>query len=273
MRKPAELTIAAMICSGLLMTGCQDLGRTIEQVRPVIEQQVESAIEEAKAEDDVSKEQTKDATPKVKQESISDQQLVNSIKQALNQGVDDAVSLLGAAGGFQSSELYRIDMPEQLQKPAELLRQFGLGSKVDIFESRMNDAASAAVKQASPVFSAAIRQMSVQDALAILQGADNAATLYFRTRTETQLRQEFAPIINRATEQSELIQAYRSMNSSIRLVAPASEYSVDIDQYVMDHALDALFDRIAVEEKLIREQPVKRTTELMQKVFGQFGNS
>ncbi len=256
MYKLPLLILVSMIASSLLISGCQDLARSVEKVRPVIEQ-VETAVQQAE----------------VKDEIISKQQMVAAIKQALNQGVDDAVNLLGTGQGFQSSKLYHIDLPEQLQQPAELLRQFGLGSKVDLFETRLNDAATAAVKQASPVFAGAIKQMSVKDALAILQGADNAATLYFRANTEQQLRQQFAPIINRATEQNRVIQAYKSLNSSIQLVSPSSEYTVDIDQYVMDQALDALFDRIAVEEKLIREQPVKRTTELMQKVFSQFGNN
>ncbi|MDJ0833920.1 MAG: DUF4197 family protein [Gammaproteobacteria bacterium] len=256
MHKPPVLILALMISGSLLLAGCQELAQSVEKVRPVIEQ-VETAIQQAE----------------VEEETISSQQMIAAIKQALDQGVDDAVNLLGAAQGFQSSARYRIAMPEQLQQPAELLRQFGLGSKVDLFQARLNDAATAAVKQASPVFVAAIEQMSVKDALAILQGADNAATLYFRRNTEQQLRQQFAPVIQRATEQNRVVQAYKSLNSSIQLVSPSSEYTVDIDQYVMDQALAALFDRIAREEKLIREQPVKRTTELMQKVFGKFGNS
>ena len=141
---------------------------------------------------------------------------------------------------------------------------------MDSFEQRLNQAASVAVRQAGPVFTDAIAGMSVRDALGILQGADNAATVYFRATTAGSWRQQFLPIIARSTEQTRVTQAYKSLNSSLQLVVPGNEYTIDIDQYVMDHALDALFDRIAVEEKLIREQPVKRTTELMQKVFGRF---
>ena len=251
MQKYKALT--SVILAGLLLAGCQDLGPALEKVRPVLDE-VEAAIQQGTGRD----------------ETITTQQMVGAIKQALNQGVDDSISLLGAAQGFQLSQLYHIDLPQELKQPAELLRQFGLGSKVDSFEQRLNQAASVAVRQAGPVFTDAIAGMSVRDALGILQGADNAATVYFRAKTEGSLRQQFLPIIARSTEQARVTQAYKSLNSSLQLVVPGNEYTIDIDQYVMDHALDALFDRIGVEEKLIREQPVKRTTELMQKVFGRF---
>ena len=44
----------------------------------------------------------------------------------------------------------------------------------------------------------------------------------------------------------------------------------DIDAYITTRTLDGLFLMIAEEEVKIRKNPVARSTELMQKVFGAY---
>jgi hypothetical protein len=48
----------------------------------------------------------------------------------------------------------------------------------------------------------------------------------------------------------------------------AQTESVDVDAYVTNKALDGLFLMVADEEKRIRENPIARTSDLLQKVFG-----
>lgn len=202
---------------------------------------------------------------------LSTQNVATAIKQALDQGVGSAVNLLGHQGGFDPSALYRIPLPEQFDKPAALLRQFGMGSKVDEFETRLNGAAKLAVQQATPIFTQAIKDMTVSDALNIMQGADNAATVYFRDKTEMSLRNKFSPIINQATNETGLTSYYKSLSSTVNTLSPTLKNATpDIDSYVLDNTMNALFSRVAIEEQEIRKDPVKRTTELMQSVYGYF---
>jgi len=42
----------------------------------------------------------------------------------------------------------------------------------------------------------------------------------------------------------------------------------DLAGYVTDKAIEGLFVMVAKEEKLIRKDPVARTTEILKKVFG-----
>jgi len=42
----------------------------------------------------------------------------------------------------------------------------------------------------------------------------------------------------------------------------------DLDGYVVDGALDGIFLYLAREEAAIREDPVKRSTDLLKQVFG-----
>jgi transketolase len=252
-------TIAYTLCIfiGLLMiNSCSQLEPVVEKAKPVLEK-VKKAVSS----------KSTGSTPGMQ---ITTEQMAQAIKEALSQGVNDSIYLLGALEGFNLSDLYHIPIPEKLNKPAELLRKLGQGKKVDEFELRLNRSAQQAVKQSTDIFTSAIQQMSVKDALNILQGADNAATTYFRQRTESSLRERFMPIISKATDQTGLTSTYKTLDQSINKIYPDNTYTIDIDNYVMDHAMGALFDSIAVEEKLIRQQPVKRTTELMKTVFGHF---
>lgn len=238
-----------------MLTACKELAPYQEKLDPVVDK-VKSVL---------GQEDQSAST------GISTDQIATAIKQALSQGVSDSVGLLGSSEGFNLANKYRIKLPAQLEKPAELLRKLGQGKKVDDMESRLNLAARQAVKEATPIFTDTIKSMTVEDALAIMQGQDDAATQYFRNRTESSLRNQFLPIISDATGKTGLTSAYKSLNNSINSITPQSnKYTVDIDEYVLDHSMDALFDRIAVEEKLIRKQPVKRTTELMKTVYGYF---
>ncbi len=240
--------LSALVITFLSLTGCKELEPILDQVGPVLQQQGGQSSS-----------------------AFSTEQLVEAIKQALTQGVGDSVNQLGATNGFSLSKLYRIPIPDSLDKPASVLRQLGQGKRVDEFENRLNLAAEQSVARAMPIFSSAVRGMSVSDALGIMKGADNAATVYFRDRTESSLRAEFMPIIQKATGQSGLTSSYKELSNKIATYVPQYKSRlVDIDDYVLERATNSLFDRIAEEEKLIRQDPAKRTTQLMQSVFGHF---
>ncbi len=263
----------------LLLSGCAEVQKQWEQVEPAVRdseaaRQAEPVLRETS---DRIREKVREITRSTGSSAggngpgFSQQDMAQAIKQALGQGVNDSIYLLGYLEGFNLSNRYRIPLPPQLDKPAELLRKLGQGDQVDEFEERMNRAAKLAVKQAAPVFTRAIEQMTVRDALNILQGPEDAATRYFRRVTEADLRRRFLPIIENATDQTGLTRSYKTLTRSVNRLAPQlGNYTVDLDNYVLDKALDALFDRIAVEERLIREQPAKRSTELMKEVFGYF---
>ncbi len=262
-----------------LLSGCAGVQKQLKQAEPAVRdsetaKQIEPVLRETR---DRIREKARELTGKSSDSGgssgpgFSRQEMAQAIKQALEQGVNDSIYLLGYLEGFNLSNRYRIPLPPQLNKPAQLLRKLGQGDQVDEFEERMNRAAKLAVKQAAPVFTRAIEQMTVRDALDILQGPEDSATRYFRRVTETDLRRRFLPIIENATDQTGLTRSYKSLTRSVNRLAPQlGSYTVDIDNYVLDKALDALFDRIAIEERLIREQPAKRSTELMKEVFGYF---
>ena len=211
--------------------------------------------------------------------SLSQDQVVQGLKEALGKGVRQAVGSLGHEGGFLTNLNVRIPMPEKLHTAEKTLRTLGQQKLADDFVATMNHAAEQAVPEAASVFGDAIKGMSIEDAKAILTGSDDAATQYFRKTTETNLFEKFLPIVKKATDQTGVTAAYK------QLVAKASAAnslgslgsfgcsvlgadSMDVDAYVTNKAMDGLFKMVAEEEKRIRENPVARTTDLLQKVFG-----
>ena len=210
--------------------------------------------------------------------ALSQDQMVGGLKEALGKGVEHAVSSLGHDGGFLTNLNVKIPMPEKLQKVESALRLAGQNQMADDFVGSMNHAAEQAVPVAAGVFGDAIKQMSIEDAKGILAGPNDAATQFFRRTTQTNLFAKFHPIVQKATDSVGVTARYKEMmgkfatvdtlgglfgkNNAVKLDA------ADIDTYVTDKALDGLFKIVAEEEKNIRTNPVARTSDLLQKVFG-----
>lgn len=201
--------------------------------------------------------------------SLTDQEMIAGLKQALQEGTRFAVDNLGKQGGFLDNAKVRIPMPDSLSWVEKSLRTLHQDQLADDFVASMNHAAEQAVPEAAAIFGAAIQAMTVQDAKTILSGPDDAATRYFRTHTEAALTEKMRPIVTRATETAGVTASYKSMMSSAGgLTSLLSGDATDLDGYVTQKTLDGLFLMVAEEEKQIRENPVARSTELLKKVFG-----
>ena len=203
---------------------------------------------------------------------LTQDQIVAGLKQALDKGTEYAVSALGRDGGFLQNARVRIPLPDKLRAVERTLRTLGQDQLVNEFETAMNRAAERAVPEAVDVLAGSIRQMTLADAESILRGHDSAATDYFRRTSETNLHARFLPIVKQATAAVGVTAAYKRMTDRVAFggigEAILGREAVDIDSYITGRALDALFLKIAEQEKLIRENPAARTTELLRKVFG-----
>ena len=154
----------------------------------------------------------------------------------------------------------------------------GQSQMADDFIASMNHAAEQAVPVAAGIFGDAIQQMSIADAKGILAGPDDAATQYFQKTTQTNLFALFYPIVQKATDSVGVTAEYKAMmgqiclgefaRRSFRQKQSGEPDAADIDNYVTGKAMDGLFKMVAAEEKNIRANPVARTSDLLQKVFG-----
>jgi len=200
---------------------------------------------------------------------ISEKEAGQGVKGALAQGVTRAVLSLHKTDGFFGSELYKVLLPPDSQKAETVLRKIGLGGQVDKAILAINRGAEDAVGEAGPIFTSAIQEMTLTDALGIVRGNKDAATQYFKRNTSQELITALTPPIEASLDRTNATKYYADIaNTYNRLPTSFNKVNPDLTDYVVEKALDALFDQIAKEEADIRANPLARTTEILKKVFG-----
>lgn len=199
---------------------------------------------------------------------ISNLDAVQGLKDALVQGSGTAVSQLSAMNGFLGNDKVRIPLPDSIRRVESGLRMFGMGRQADELVTSMNRAAEMAVKEATPLLVAAVKNMSVQDAKGILTGGDDAATQYFKRTTASPLAERFLPIVRTMTEKVQLAEQYNRIAGQAARFGLLGSEDANIDQYVTRKALDGLYLVIAEQERAIRRDPMGAATNVAKKVFG-----
>lgn len=193
--------------------------------------------------------------------------IAGGLKEALNNGITKQVSKLTVTDGFFKNEMVKILLPEELQKVDKALRNVGMSKLADEGLKVINRAAEDPVKEATPIFVDAVKNMSFNDAKNILMGNENAATTYLQNSTSTALYSKFNPVIKSSFNKvgadkvwSQIITKYNSL-PLIKKVNP------DLTDYTTNKAMEGVFKMIAVEEKSIRTNLASRTSDLLKKVF------
>lgn len=198
---------------------------------------------------------------------ISNTEIANGLKQALNQGIDTQVSKLTEEGGFFENELVRILLPPELQKVDKTLRDIGLDALADEGLRVLNSAAEDAVKEATPIFVNAVQEITFADARNILLGNDTAATEYLSAKTTSELYSSFNPVIKESLDEVGATEVWTNIIQRYNAIPLTSNVNPDLPDYVTQEALEGVFTMIAVEEQQIRNSLASRTTDLLRRVF------
>jgi Protein of unknown function (DUF4197) len=191
-----------------------------------------------------------------------------ALRTALERGANAAVDLLGRTDGFLGNPKVRVPLPGHLNDAAKWLATFGQQRRVDELVTAMNRAAEAAVPKARTLLTGAVKSLSVDDALNIVNGPDNSVTTYFAQKTREPLAQEFLPIVTQATEKVSLAAKYNKVASKVSSLGMLDPAEANIQQYVTGKALDGLYLMIGEEERKIRRDPVATGSAILNKVFG-----
>lgn len=200
---------------------------------------------------------------------ISENEAGQGIKEALSQGISKAVLQLNKTDGFFKNAFYKILLPPDAKKIENTLRDLGLNSMVDKAILQINRGAEDAAGHAQPIFTEAIRNMTLQDAIGLVRNGDTSATHFFREKTTDKLIAAFLPVIKSSLDKVEatkyygdLVKKYNDFPTTFKKLNP------DLPGFVTQKATEALFDLVAKEELNIRNNFAARTTELLKKVFG-----
>lgn len=198
---------------------------------------------------------------------VTNTEIGSGLRQALNFGIDKQVTKLTREDGFFRNELVRIGLPPELQKVDRTLRDLGLSSLADEGLRVLNRAAEDAVKEATPIFVSAVKEITFTDARNILLGNDIAATTYLTQKTTTPLYGKFNPVIKASLDKVGATQVWTNIIDKYNSLPLTSKVNPDLADYVTNEALKGVFTMIAIEEKDIRKNIGARTTGLLQRVF------
>ena len=199
---------------------------------------------------------------------LTSSEAASGLKEALLQGIGKGADQASQPDGFNLNKLIRIPFPPDAQRVATTLRSIGLGSQVDKFELSLNRGAEDAAKSAKPIFINAIKSLTFSDVWNILTGQKDAATQYLKRTTTTQLTTAFLPIMQQSLDKVSATKYYTSLTTTYNKLPLVTPVQTDLNHYATGRAVDGLFTLIAQEEAAIRENPVARTTALLQRVFG-----
>ena len=198
---------------------------------------------------------------------LSQEQIGNGLKQALDNGIKNQVTKLTAQDGFYKNELVKILIPDELKAVDKGLRRIGMGNLVDEGIKVLNRAAEDAVKTATPIFVNAVKEITFNDAKNILLGEKNAATMYLETKTQQDLYQSFIPVVEQSFSKVEADKIWNQLISKYNSIPFVKKVNPNLTDYVTNQALKGVFTMIAVEELGIREKVGLRDTELLKQVF------
>lgn len=176
--------------------------------------------------------------------------LVEVVRRLLLMASDNALAKLTAPGGFWDSQVARIALPDLFGSRGGVL-QGVLTSTLfrDRLHRELNHLAERGAERAAPVVAEVIRTISIEDALALIQGGPTAATTY--------LRQQMGPGLINAMIPG-LADAIRVAEDPIVGQAIAALTGVDVGGVAQSVAIGAdnsIWYQIGAEEAAIRANP------------------
>lgn len=203
------------------------------------------------------------------QSPLTEPDIANGLREALRVGITNGSKQASQRDGYLGNQLIRVAFPPDARKVEERLRQIGLGAEVDRFIVSLNRAAEDAAKASLPIFGAAITKMTIQDAVGILRGADDAATQYLRKTSGQELYETFYPIVDSTLNLNQTTRIYTSLANTYNRIPRVQQVNPDLKKYATEQAINGLFILIAQEERKIRQDPAARVNDILRRVFSQ----
>jgi len=199
--------------------------------------------------------------------TVTNTDIANGLKQALNFGVDESVDFLSKENGYYASA-YKILLPEEARTVTDKLKFIpGFQNVEEELIKRLNKGAEDAASKAGPIFFGAIKQMTFTDATNILMGPNDAATTYLNDKTYTNLYGEFEPVVDQSLGKFNVQEYWASAINKYNSIPFVTKVNPDLKDYVTTEALKGLFALVAKKELGIREDASQRSTDLLRKVF------
>ena len=203
--------------------------------------------------------------------SMSQTELGKAVKELLQVSADNSLAKLGVNNGFYQNNEVKIPFPPALKKVEDKLKQVGFTNQVNQFTEKLNRSAEDAASGVKEIFKTAITQMTINDALGIIMGNEDAATQYMRKTTTAAITSKVSSVVAKSNEKIKLASYWTPLANkynTVMMLTGGAQVNTDLTQYVTEKAVEGIFKTMAKEEKVIRTKTSARTTSLLQRVFG-----
>ena len=212
----------------------------------------------------------------------TEEEKVEAVKEVLKQGLNKAVATLNSKDGFFSDDSLKIDLPKNVQDIIESVKKLPMGNTlVDNAIKQSNQVAGSSVEAAAPIINAAIDSLSVIDVNNILLADNAAATAYLENLSRAPIQTACEPIISQSLDKTvfgnitarntlnTLVDSYNNLaGSTVGKATDLKPVEEELDKFITEKMLDAVFLLIAKEEMNIRKHPGVRIGKSMAKSFG-----
>jgi len=204
--------------------------------------------------------------------ALTDLDISNGLKEALQLGVDNSVSFLSAKDGYYKT-IYKIILPEEAYVVIDKLKFIpGFSNLEEELIKKINYAAEDAASKAGPIFLGAVKGITFDDAMNILMGEKNAATTYLHNRTYDNLYNEFKPVLVNSLNSLGALDYWADAVNEYNKIPFLNNVNPDLADHINTKALFGLFNLIEKKELGIRNDISQRTSNLLQKVFAKQDN-
>lgn len=200
--------------------------------------------------------------------ALTNADIIAGLKEALTVGSKNAVGLASKVDAYYKNPALFIPFPPEAKKVQETLINLGQTKLVNDFTLTVNRAAEDAAKEAAPIFINAVKAMTINDGLNILNGSNDAATNFLKANTQAELLKKFRPIIEKSLSKVNATKYWESIITTYNKVPLVTKMNPDLAGYTTQRAIDGFFILVAKEELNIRQNPAARVSDILKKVFG-----
>ncbi|MDA1089716.1 MAG: DUF4197 domain-containing protein [Proteobacteria bacterium] len=113
-----------------------------------------------------------------------------------------------------------------------------------------------------------ITEMTLDDAKQIYDGSNDAATQYFKRVSSADLAKVVKPVVDQSLAEVGAVASYDQLMGKYSALPFVPDVKANLTDHAVNMALEGLFFYLAKEEAAIRQNPAKRTTDLLARVFG-----
>ena len=197
----------------------------------------------------------------------SDKDISNGLTEALRISVINACDNASQENGFYKNDNIKIPFPTKINKVKEACLTLGLDKLVFDFEYSMNQTAELVSAKATEIIVQAVLSLRFNDAIQILNGSENEATLYLKNKSFDNLYTTFYPIIKNEMDNTGVQNILDLILKRYNKIPLVKKVKFDLTDYITLQTIGGIFYLIQENEKEIRNNPKARTTKILKKIF------